>query len=80
MLVSYSIAKEAEDSGEAFQPGEGGAANGTGGGGGSSSAGGSSDDEKPAKGMKGKGTANGQGERLYWRRRPGANEVRGMKP
>ncbi|CAN0299944.1 unnamed protein product, partial [Ectocarpus fasciculatus] len=61
LLVSYSIAKEVEDSGEAFQPGEGGAANGTGGGdGGLSSPAGGSDDEKPAKGMKGKGTANGQ--------------------
>lgn len=65
LLVSYSIAKEVEDSGEAFQPGEGGTANGTGGGGGSSSpGGGSDDDEKLAKEMKGKGAANGQGEIL----------------
>ncbi|CBJ32812.1 Coatomer protein complex,delta sub-unit [Ectocarpus siliculosus] len=61
LLVSYSITKEAEDSGEAFQPGEGGTANGTGGGGGSSSpGGGSDDDEKLAKEMKGKGAVNGQ--------------------
>ncbi|CAM9768696.1 unnamed protein product [Ectocarpus sp. 4 AP-2014] len=61
LLVSYSIAKEVEDGGEAFRPGEGGTANGTGGGGGSSSpGGGSDDDEKLAKEIKGKGAANGQ--------------------
>ncbi|CAN0327742.1 unnamed protein product, partial [Ectocarpus sp. 12 AP-2014] len=61
LLVSYSIAKEVEDIGEAFQPGEGGTANGAGGGGGSSSpGGGSDDDEKLAKKMKGDGAANGQ--------------------